>query len=187
MKMFSSCCDLRNNWIRLLLNDPGGWAGTRVQHMKWRFPYAGKPVNAASMEHMTEHFIYVNVSYPLTHPAVYSHFPAQIVLYSTWKRGITVYFCPSPAEQIITGNYIPNISPQVIHFFVPSRAETHTWLVSHLFLSLRHTCENLFHFHTIAALFPACLSSDVTVYCRLAQETRREFVFCFFLGGGVFF
>lgn len=48
MKIFSSCCELRNNWIRLLLNDPDGWSGTRFQHTKWRFSYAGKTYNIIS-------------------------------------------------------------------------------------------------------------------------------------------
>lgn len=30
-------------------------------------------------------------------------------------------------------------------FFVPSRAESHTRLLSHLSMSQRHTCENLLH------------------------------------------
>lgn len=85
-----------------------------------------------------------------------------------------MYISVFPAEQIITGNYIPNISPQVINFFLPPRAETHTRLLSHLSLSLRHTCENMIHFHTKKALFPVFLRSDVDVSCCSSDSDRKQ-------------
>lgn len=59
-------------------------------------------------------------------------------------------------------------------FFVPPRAETHSRLVSHLLLSLCHTCENLFHFHTIAALFPVWLHSDSVFTVVLGTPTGNK-------------
>lgn len=187
MKMFSSCCELRNNWIRLLLNDPGGWAGTRFQHIKWRFSYAGKTVNAASMEHMTEHIIYVNVrSRIMTYTIISPHVLLFIHIFQRWcffilrSNMVLLYISVSLQSKLLQ-----EIIFQIYHhrssiFFVPPGAETHTRLDSHLSLSLCHTCENLFHFHTRAALFSVFLHSDVLLETPTGSEDRvLGFVYLF--------
>lgn len=182
MKMFSSCCELRNNWIRLLLNDPGGWSGTRLQHTKWRILSAGKTVNAASTEHMTEHIIYVNVrSRIMTHNIISPHtscslftfFSTDVSLFHMVIRYYCIFLClPCRA------NYYRKLYSKYIttghQFFCASEGwNTHSAGFPPFSVAPPHLWKPVPFLHS-SSFFPVFLRSDVDVSCCSGDSDRKR-------------
>lgn len=161
MKMFSSCCELRNNWIRLLLNDPDGWSGTRFQHTKWRFSYAGKTYNIIS---------------PHTSCCLFTFSSTDVSLFHMVTQYYCIFLCLPCRANYYRKLYSKYITTGHQFFCASQRCNTVGWFPTFLCRSAipEKKPENLFHFCTIAAFPPPKSSCVQTPTFPVFVETPTE-------------